>query len=435
MSARTAGVLTGALVVALTVATGVTTTADPTLAAYTAASSNRSTASTVGDYALTGLPFRDSFAGGQGAWRTYGGSWTTRTQFGYGTFTETAGSSDGPKAVTGDPSWTDYTMQADVQVNSGTNAGLLVRVTDPAPGADAFTGYSIGLDRTDNTLSISRTKHGATNRLASATIPGRLANGQFYHVVVQAAGCGITAWSTTVGANDWTRASVSESSADCLTSGAIGLRGNGSAAGYRFVTATAGALAPSLAADPYNSTLATGRFEDGAPARVFGGTWAIDQQEERIRSTAYANTGDKQVLNRVWGDMTLTGDVRLMRTPRSGSDAGLVVRVNDPSTGIDSMRAYSVGITATGMTIGEHRSPGFVGSFVSFGRTVQAEEWWHLTVEAVGCTITATASPADGGTPVQGRVSFGACSSTSGAVGIREQGTEAEWRNLAVTPR
>lgn len=435
MIARTRIVLAGALVVVVAVLTGLAATGPGTTAAYTATTSNGSTATTVGDYAVTGLPFRDSFAGGQGAWRTYGGSWTTQTSFGYGTLTETSGSSDGPKAVTGDPAWTDYTMQADVQVNSGTDAGLLVRVTAPAAGTNAFTGYSVGLGLGENALSIDRTVSGTSTRLAQSTVPGTLRNGQFYHLVVQAAGCGITAWSSTVGANDWTRVSVSESSADCLTRGAIGLRGNGSAAGYRFVTATAGALAPSLASDPWNSTLSTGRFEDGAPARVYGGTWAIDQQEERIRSTAYANSGDKQVLNRTWGDMTLTGDVRLMRAPRSGTDAGFLVRVDDPSTGIDSMRAYSVGITRTGLTIGEHRNPGFAGTFVPFGRTVQAGEWWHLTVEAVGCTITATASPADGGTPVQGWADFGACSLTTGAVGIREQGTEAEWRNIAVTPR
>lgn len=435
MTARRTIVPAGVLVAVLAVLTGVTTTTGPTTAAYTAATANRSGASTVTDYSRTSLPFRDSFAGGQGAWRTFNGSWRTQTVNGYGTFTETSGSSDGPKAVTGDPGWTDYTVQADVQVDSGTDAGLLVRVTDPARGTDAFTGYAVGLDLRENAISISRTVAGASTRLAQSTISGTLRNGRYHHLVVQAAGCGITAWSSTVGANDWTRVSVSESSADCLPKGAIGLRGNGSAAGYRFVTATAGALSPSRASDPYNSTLTTGRFEDGAPARVYGGSWVVDQPEERLRSTAYSGDGDKQVLNRVWGDVTLTGDVRLMRAPRSGSDAGFVVRANDPSTGVDSLRAYSVGITKTGMTIGEHGNPGFSGTFVPFGRTVLAEEWWHLTIEAVGCRITATASPAAGGTPVQGSADFGACSLTTGAVGVREQGTEAEWRNLAVTPR
>ncbi len=429
--------LLGVLAVAvLALVTGVTTTSGSTQAAYTAALSNRSAASTASDYSRTNLPFRDSFAGGQGAWRTYNGTWTTQTVNGYGTFTETSGSSDGPKAVTGDPGWTDYTMQADVQVNSGTDAGLLVRVTQPATGTNAFTGYSVGLSLTDNTLAISRTNNGTTTPLARSTIAGTLRAGQYYHVVVQAAGCGITAWSSTVGANDWTKVNASESSTDCLTKGAVGLRGNASAAGFRFVTVTAGALSASVASAPYNSTLTTGRFEDGAPARVYGGTWAIDQPEERIRSVTYSGQdGDKQVLNRVWGDMTLTGDVRLMRKPTGGTDAGFNVRVNDPSTGPDSLRAYYVGLSASGMVIGEHKNPGFTGTFVSFGRTVQAEEWWHLTVEAVGCTITATASPSAGGTPVQGKADFGSCSLTTGAVGIREQGLEAQWRNIAVTPR
>ncbi|MDM7891566.1 family 16 glycoside hydrolase [Curtobacterium caseinilyticum] len=436
MTARPVVVLGAFAAAVLALVTGVGTTTASTQAAYTAALSNRSTASTVSDYSRSNLPFRDSFAGGQGAWKTYGGRWTTQTVSGYGTFTETSGSSDGPKAVTGDPAWTDYTMQADVQVNSGTDAGLLVRVTRPASGVNGFTGYSVSLGLSDNTLSVSRMNDGTTTQLARSTIAGTLRAGQFYHVVVQAAGCGITAWSSTVGANDWTKVSASESSADCRSKGAVGLRGNGSAAGFRYVTVSAGALSASQASDPYNSTLTTGRFEDGAPARVYGGTWAVDQPEERIRSVAYSGQdGDKQVLNRVWGDMTLTGDVRLMRKPTGGTDAGFNVRVVDPSTGPDSLRAFYVGVSATGMVIGQHTNPGFTGTFVPFGRTVQAEEWWHLTVEAVGCTITATASPSAGGTPVQGKVDFGNCSLTSGAVGIREQGLEAQWRNIAVTPR
>ncbi len=363
MRTRTAGTLGLVLVSVLAVLAGAAPSSDSTNAAYTAAISDRSTASTASDYSRAGLPFRDSFAGGQGAWRTYNGTWTTQTVDGYGTFTETSGSSDGPKAVTGDPAWTDYTMQADVQVNSGTTAGLAVRVTRPARGANAFSGYSVALGRTDNTLSISRVVDGGTTPLARSTIAGTLAAGQYYHVVVQAAGCSISAWSSTVGANDWTKVSVSESSADCLSKGAVGLQGNASAAGFRFVTVTAGALPATAASDPYNSTLTTGRFEDGAPARVYGGTWAIDQREQRIRSIAYSGKdGDKQVLNRNWGDMTLTGDVRLMRTPTGSTDAGFNVRVNDPSIGLDSLSAFYVGVSATGMVIGQHTRPGFTGA-------------------------------------------------------------------------
>lgn len=402
------------------------TFAHPTNSVASASSYNRTT-----------FPYRDSFAGGQAGWTTYNGCWATTTTFGYGKFIESCGGTDGPKAVTGNPEWTDYTMQGDVQVNEGNQAGLLVRVTSPAAGTDAMNAYYAAIDLSTNALFIGRMRNGTYSpSLARTTIPGDLRRGQFYHLVVQASGCTIMAWQTTVGANDWTRATYTDSSDTCLTAGAIGLRNQDSKAGYRFVTATQGAPKPSVTPSPYNSTFATASFNDGSAAATYGGSWTFDQQQETIRNTADQNVGDKQVLNRSWGDMTLTGDVRLMREPNATTDAGFITRVNDAGAGTDAFRGFSAGISGTSLVVGQHDAGRWVpGASTALPRPARLGEWWHVTVAVVGCVVTATASPSAGGTVVQASADFGSCSTTSGAVGVREHAIEAQWRNLAVTPR
>ncbi|WP_248703815.1 hypothetical protein [Curtobacterium sp. MWU13-2055] len=395
------------------------------------------TVTTSPSYNRTTFPMRDSFAGGQAGWTTYNGCWSTQTTFGYGKFLETCGGTGGPKAVTGNPAWTDYTVQADVQVNEGTQAGLLARVTSPASGTDAMNAYYAAVDLSDNSLFIGRMRNGSyTPSLARTSIPGTLALGQFYHLVVQVSGCTVTAWQTTVGANSWTRATFTDPASTCLTAGAVGLRNQDSKAGYRFFTATSGAPAASVSTTPYNSTFSTASFNDGPAAATYGGSWSFDQQAETLANTADQGVGDKQVLNRSWGDLTLTGDVRLMREPTGSIDAGFITRVTNPGSGVDDLRGFSAGISGTALVVGQHDAGRWIpGATTPLPRDVRRGEWWHITVAVVGCVVTATASPSAGGTVVQASKDFGSCTTTSGAVGVREHLVEAQWRNLAVTPR
>ena len=61
--------------------------------------------------------------------------------------------------------------------------------------------------------------------------------------------------------------------------------------------------------------------------------------------------------------------------------------------------------------------------------------WYHLTVEAVGCSITVTGQPANGGSIVSASAVDTGCTPTSGAIGVRTYNAGATWKDIAVTPR
>lgn len=414
-----------------------------THASYTAAFAHPgSSVQTVGDYNQTELPLRDAFAGGMAGWTTHGGVWSARTtQFGYGVMTETGGGPDGPKAVAGNPAWTDYTLQGDVQVLSGTQAGFVFRVTSASTGADAFDGYYAGVDASDSSLVLRRMDGSATplarQRIVSGVTSGDSGNGSpFYHVVVEAAGCTFTVRQTTVGANTWTSLTYTDPAATCRRSGAVGLRDQDSTAGFRYVSVTEGPGSPSGVL-PWNSTLATSSLNDGPAAATYGGSWSFSPQEETIRDTADQGVGDKQVLNRSWGDLTMTGDVRMMRTPDDTTDVGFAVRVTGAGAGLDNLHGYVAALRGSRLVVGrvDGATPWTSEADAPLERPVRRGEWWHLTVSVVGCTVTAAASPSAGGTVVRVVHDAGPCDTTAGAVAVRERNTEAEWRNLAVTAR
>ena len=394
------------------------------------------TVSTVADYTPTTFPYRDSFSGGAPEWRTSGGCWSTVTTFGYGKYLETCGGSGGAEAVTGNPAWTDYTLQGDVQVNSGSQAGLLFRVTGPTADGGALRGYSASISADDQALVLARTDGGASTELARKTITSGIGKGNFYHLVVQAVGCTSTVWQTTVGANTWTSITYTDPPETCHTAGAIGLRDQSSTAGFRFVSATAGGTtATASATAPWNSTLTTATFWDGSPGTTYGGTWTFDGQRETIGDDPQSDQGDKDVLNRTWTDMTMTGDVRMTGRPTAGVGAGFVVRVSDPAVGLDALRGWSVGISGSRLEVGRQQYGSFEPSGADLRRGPVQNEWWHLTVAVTGCTLTATASPSAGGSATQVATTFTDCNAATGAVGLRTHGVTAEWRNIAVTPR
>lgn len=390
--------------------------------------------STAADYTPTDFPYRDSFSGGAPEWKTYGGCWSTVTTFGYGKYLEDCGGDGGAKAVTGSPAWTDYTLQGDVQVNSGSQAGLLFRVTAPGVGADAFRGYSASVTAGDQSLVLARSDGGTSTELARKSIPSGIGRGNFYHLVVQAVGCTFTVWQTTVGANAWTSVTYTDPPETCYSAGAIGLRDQSGTAGFRFVAATAGGTTATTT-EPWNSTLTTGTFWDGKAGTTYGGTWTFDGQRETIADDPQSNQGDKDVLNRSWTDMTMTGDVRMTGSPTAGVDAGFVVRVSNPDVGLDALRGYYAGISGARLRIGRQQYGYYEPAGADLPRAPARNEWWHLTVAVTGCTVTATASPSTGGTATQVSTTFTNCNAATGAVGLRTHSVTAEWRNVAVTPR
>jgi hypothetical protein len=392
------------------------------------------TANTASDFGrpVNALPYRSSFATDASDWTTYNGCWSTTTANGFGMYVDSCRGLGGNKAVTGRTDWTDYTLQADVKLDSGQQAGLLTRVTDPAVGTDAVTGY-YAYFTSDGKLELGRTLDGTYAFLATTPIPGGISYNTWYHLVVQMKGCTVTVSQSTVGATGaGAVTSLTFVDTGCRPSrGMIGLRDHDATAAWRFVTATAGAASsgtPVTYASPWSTGTSPG-------FTTYGGTWTNDGTAETYSNTASGN-GHKSIEARTWADMSLTGEVRFDAASQSYLDAGFTVRVRNPGLGTDVLNGYYGGVSRTSLVVGRHDR----GTWSEFVRTPLATpllqgQWLHLTVEMVGCRITVTAQPSAGGAQTVASHLDDGCTGTSGAVGVRTLGIPASFRSLAVTPR
>lgn len=166
----------------------------------------------------------------------------------------------------------------------------------------------------------------------------------------------------------------------------------------------------------------------------YGGTWTA-QSGSGIYSDSAVGYGDKAVAGSTgWTDYTLQGDVRFDGS-QSGASVGLLFRVTRPSAGVDTLNGYFVGIDTTGtLFVGKENGSwsGLSGSAaVSGGYHVGT--WYHIVVQAVGCSFRVSAAPVGTSTPASFTATDSSCF-TSGQVGIREFATNASWRNISVTP-
>src|SRR3979490_2954169 len=99
------------------------------------------------------LPYHDAFAEGKtGEWTAYDGTWNLVDGV-----LRNDSDARGAKFVTGSPQWTDYALDVDLQIEDARGqSGVIVRLTNEEPGADAYSGYFIGISRLDNRLFLDR---------------------------------------------------------------------------------------------------------------------------------------------------------------------------------------------------------------------------------------------------------------------------------------
>src|SRR5262249_20821291 len=97
--------------------------------------------------AYPGLPYQDAFARHEAdEWMPLGGYWNVVQD-------EMINRSDEPgaKLVTGSPDWTDYTVDADLELRAhGGDVGTMLRVNNPETGINAYRGYYVGLRTIDS---------------------------------------------------------------------------------------------------------------------------------------------------------------------------------------------------------------------------------------------------------------------------------------------
>ncbi|MCT2581944.1 family 43 glycosylhydrolase [Actinophytocola gossypii] len=111
-------------------------------------------------------------------WHTYGGNWSARSE------RLGAHRSTGGKALL-DTNFGDFTQDVDVRLTSHRgDAGVVFRATDPAVGADSYSGYYAGIGANDRVV-LGRADGGWTE-LASERV--RVSPGRTHHLRVTAVG-------------------------------------------------------------------------------------------------------------------------------------------------------------------------------------------------------------------------------------------------------
>jgi signal transduction histidine kinase len=175
---------------------------------------------------------------------------------------------------------------------------------------------------------------------------------------------------------------------------------------------------------PYHDSFSSGSADEW---KAYGGSWEVLNGSIRNDSD---ERGAKLITGAPsWRNYSLNADVELL----GDGDAGLIVRANNAEEGVDSYSGYYVGLRTAdnSLVIGlvdhgwvEHDPqplPGGVHPFV----------WYHLSVMANGCRISAKATEL--GTRNQATNSWAdrTCFA-SGQVGLRSYSSGGVWRNVSV---
>jgi hypothetical protein len=114
-------------------------------------------------------------------WTVFGGNWTARN----GALSTVPASANGAKALAMATAFTNFTYEADVQVCSNGNAGLVFRASKPDIGPNAYCGYYVGIGARESNLQFGYVSN-AWNVITN--VPMTIAANTFYHLKVQAVG-------------------------------------------------------------------------------------------------------------------------------------------------------------------------------------------------------------------------------------------------------
>lgn len=177
-------------------------------------SRNRNSFGIPHDYALDSIQ--------SSKWEAFGGVWTLNDGVAVNNSDER-----GAKLLTGSLNWTDYSVDADVQLSSEYgDAGLIIRSTDEERGVDSYRGYYAALRSNEittsdaNSLIIGRADQVWTP-LGGAPLRQPVVPGHWYHLHLVALGCTFAVSTSTE--NEDPVAVVSQDP-HCFPNGRFGLR-------------------------------------------------------------------------------------------------------------------------------------------------------------------------------------------------------------------
>ncbi|MCU1441027.1 MAG: hypothetical protein JWP85_2024 [Rhodoglobus sp.] len=367
------------------------------------------------------LPLYAPFdSGNDMGWSTYGGTWSVS-----GGIYSQAGASSGPKALVGSTGWTDVTVTTDLRLDSSGQAGVLLRTTAPDVGADSHNGYYIGIETLGN-LFIGKQTYGWTG-LASSAVSGGVAAGVWYNLQASVVGCTITA--TLKRDNSTTVTTATATNPGCLATGQAGVRSHLTSASFRNFHVTPAAAST---ASTYSDSWASGASTGWA---TYGGTWSTVGATGTQRQTGTGSNGPKQTSPASGDAYTVSSDVKVTSLSAPSGNGGVMARVGSPGTGPDAYVGYFVGVDASTSQLSLGRANS--GTWTPLANTtvpggVALNSWYHLTLRATGCVITATGQSTSSWDQATVGVTDAGCPAT-GSTGIRGMVAATDFKEFAVT--
>jgi len=172
--------------------------------------------------------YHDAFAQEkQDEWRAFGGTWQIINGF-----MQNSSDERGAKLLTGSTDWSDYKIDADVQMlGEAGDAGLVIRTTAEEEGVDSYHGYFAGLRDLDNTLILGRADYG-WHEFKAIPVKNGVHTRVWYHLTFLAYGCTLAARAVAP-TGETTAVAVRDPS--CVMAGRFGLQSYASGALWRNV--------------------------------------------------------------------------------------------------------------------------------------------------------------------------------------------------------
>lgn len=366
------------------------------------------------------LPLYAPFdSGNDMGWAIYGGSWSVSA----GVYSQT-GASSGPKSLVGSTGWTDVTVSTDIRLDSSGQGGVLLRTSNPGVGADSHAGYYVGIETVGNVF-IGRQNYSWTG-LASSPVASGVSTGVWYHLQATIIGCTITAM---VKRDDATATTiVSTTDVGCLSSGQAGVRSHLTSASFRnFQVTPAAASTASTYSDSWASGTSTGWAS-------YGGTWSTIGASGTERQTGTGTNGPKQI-SPVTGDAyTVSSDVKITSLTAPSGNGGVMARVSSPGIGPDAYYGYFVGVdgSTSQLSLGRANTSWTPLANTTVPGGVSLNFWYHVTLRAVGCKISATGQSTASWDQAVVSVTDSGCL-TTGSAGIRGMVAATDFKEFAVT--
>ena len=176
---------------------------------------------------------------------------------------------------------------------------------------------------------------------------------------------------------------------------------------------------------PYHDHFAEGRIPEW---KSYGGTWETvggGVTNDSNESGGKLLTGHSSVT-----DMMMSSDVRLTN---NFGDAGLIFRVTEPEEGTNAFYGYYAAMRLPDLLVLARMDYGFQPlQQVRISQGVQPGVWYHMSVQARGCELSAEARDMEGRLLARAAVYDRSECQRAGSFGLRSFAAGGSWREVRV---